>query len=316
MSQFTKYTGTITGQTGSLVTALNSILVTGQGWTAYSGNTSTQAAYQQSAGSGLWLYVDDNAPAVAAEAQVAGFETVSAIPPTDSAHFPLTTELGNSPSGRLMWRKSATSDSTARNYKAWADGRTIIMFFETGDYTNGYSAVYFGDFYSFVPLDGYNCVCTGRTQSNYTSSNYERLTYMGSGSNIISTTSSNLSFAVARSRLGSGGSLAHGIVADRSKGIVGNAAYGIIPYPNSADGGLYLSPMYVYDPTTSPNPSVRGRLRGLWIPAHTQGSFSDGNTVSGTTELSGYTFEFVSGINSQSTEGTLAIETSNTLETN
>jgi hypothetical protein len=310
MAQFTKYTGTITGEVGSLITALDAILVTGQGWTkSFSGTN--KAVYRAPSGNQLYLRVDDNGPGAggAKEARITGYETMSDVD-TGTGPFP-TAAQGVGGVAMVAVRKSVSADSTARSYKAWADSRTIMFFCSTGDQATEYRTFMFGEIYSFVNSDSYRTAICGRAAENSGTLNNERLgTYQAT----IGTAGSG--FFVARGHTGLSTSVLMGRHTDQAKSTV-DGFIGGVPYPNPADGGLVLGRIWLHDLVTSPIQGIRGRIRGLWVPFHAAASYNDGDTFSGTGELAGKTFELVKTFGSAGgVSGVAVIETSNTLETN
>lgn len=308
MAQFTKYTGTITGANGTLITALDAALVTGQGWTkAYTG--ANKAAYQQAGGNQFYLRVQDDGPGAggAKEARITGYETMSDVD-TGTGPFP-TAAQGVGSVAMVVVRKSADA-GTARNYKLWADDRTVMFFCESEGTAGQWFAFMFGDFYSYVASDGYRtCIC-GRLTENSTATTAERIVYMGTA---VSSAGSGL--FVARGYSGSGGSVVTGRFSDVA-GLNSGLSIGLIPFPNPADGGLYVAPLRLNDTVTAPANHVRGHLRGFWVPCHPVGSYNDGDTFSGVGELSGKTFEIVKSVYNSSNACVISIETSNTLDTN
>jgi len=72
-------------------------------------------------------------------------------------------------------------------------------------------------------------------------------------------------------------------------------------------------PIWITDPSTAPATSLRGRLRGIWSAVHPVASFSDGDTVSGTDDLSGKTFLAMKSVAyANPGDGVCFVETSDT----
>src|SRR5579859_6881055 len=165
VSQFTKYTGTVTGQAGSLITALDAALVTGQGWSKVFSGTN-KAAYRAPSGNRLYLRVQDDGPGTggAREARYTGYEAMSDVD-TGVNPFP-TSSQGVSSTAMQVIRKSNTADATARNYVIFADTRTIYMFVLTGDAVGVYFCWTWGEIYSYVTSDSWNTMIAGRTTEN------------------------------------------------------------------------------------------------------------------------------------------------------
>ncbi len=313
--QFTKYTGTITGEVGSLITALDAILVTGEGWTkVYTGTD--KAVYQAPSGSQLYLRVQDDAPGAggAKEARITGYETMSDVD-TGTGPFP-TAAQGVGGAAFLVVRKSVSADNVTRSYKAWADARSLLFFCKSEvavASAGSWYAFSFGEFYSFVTADAYNCAICGRAAENSNAVTAENLCSVQ-----VNMTSAGIGFYVARGHLGLGGSVLMGRTSDSAKGGSSETSFnGVVYFPNPADGGLYVSRIWLHDTVTLPAIGVRGRFRGLWVPLHISGSYADGDVFAGTGELAGKTFEMVKVVYATSgIAGVAAIETSDTLETN
>lgn len=322
MAQFTIYKSTdasapsLSGTVGSLVALLDACLVTGYGaksaagWTKpYTGTN--KAAFLQGGGNGFYLRVQDDAPGAAAarEARLTGYETMSDVD-TGTGPFP-TAAQGAGGVAMAVARKSNTADATARAWKVFADDRTVIAFVLTGDTAGIYYCWMFGDIYSAVPSDGYRTMLIARTAENATSRANEVLAQW------VGLTSAGAFQFIARSYLGTGSSVILGKHGEQAKNSGTATFVGTLAYPNPSDGGLYLSPIWLHDPTTAPTPSIRGRLRGIWQFLHAITNVTDGDTVSGMGDLAGRSFEFIKSVSDPASNTIVfAIETSNTLDTN
>lgn len=304
---FTKYTGNITGEAGSLITALDAILVTGEGWAAdYTGTNSS--TYRAPSGVRHYLRVDDNGPGAGTykEARIVGYEAMSDVD-TGTGPFPTAAQAAN---GQFA-RKSATADATNRAYIAYADALTLYFFCATGDSANVYFAFGFGEYYSLLTGNNYRSFLCGRITENNNNATTDRLC------SLVSALSTSHQFYVPRGYTGLGTAVAMSRVGDTAR--LGSASdyAGTIPYPNATDGGLYLTPITIGDPTTAPANHVAGRMRGIWAPLHPLASFNHGDTVTGTGDFAGKTFEVIKTVSgSGGAAGAAFIETSDTLETN
>jgi hypothetical protein len=289
----------LTGQVGSLTALLDAVLVNGYGaktaagWTIAQTGTNKRGYLQALSGAnnpaGMVLYVDDTGPGAggAREARVCGFETLSAITPTGTGQFPTAAQspIGT---GQLVIRKSNTADATARAWTIVANGQTIYLFTETGDWVAPSLAAFtfvFGDFKPYRATDQYAVGIIGRNTENSSSSINESFACMGPSSswNLASKTWGHF---IARSWTGVGGSVQCsktydwgkigspsllGWNADSQTGFSGstqmlpgrNVTGNQWPAPNGADGGLYVSPCYTFHSF-----SMRGYWPGLWIPLH------------------------------------------------
>lgn len=319
MAQFTIYRSTdgsaptLNGTVDSLRQLLKACLVDGYGaqadvgWTeAFTGTD--KAAFQ--AGSGVQHYFrvqDDGAGTGGAkEALIRGFETMSDVD-TGTGPFPTAAQSALT-SNSLIARKSTTADATARPWIIVADERTCYGFIKTGDNAAVYMAFAFGEFYSLLSSDNYRSLVIGRTTENsglITVDNLDKL------STIMTATTNGHFFPRGYTQLGT--SVAFGVHGDSAKSNDAASTVGVLPFPNPVDGGLFLSPVWLHDPTTAPTTNIRGRMRGFWHFLHPIASVADADTVSGVGDLAGKTFLF---IRQGGNAGIYTIETSNTLETN
>ena len=305
MAQFTKYTGTLSGQNGTLITALDAALVTGQGWdNTLAGGGANKRCYRPPAGNQFYLRVRDDGPDVggAKEARICGYEAMTDVD-TGTHLFPAAAQMADG----LYVRKSATADGVARTYQIWADDRTFYMFILTGDTAGMYYGWGFGDFYSLVASDGYRTMIRGWGAANNTTQTYSGMDLISA--NVTLTTIANY---MARGHTGLAGSVNFGVHGDSAKSTSGTL-FGSVPFTNPSNGGLYIAPVWIHDPTTAPANGLRGRLRGFWQFLHAIASITDGDTFTGTGDLAGKTFVV---LKQSRNAGVYIIETSNTLETN
>lgn len=315
--------GVIDGTAGSLCNVLDICLVNGNGgshpaagssggvgaWSiAFTGTN--KRAYRPASGGGNRFYfrVQDDAPGAAGaqEARVVGYESMTTVD-AGTNPFPTVAQQTNG----LFVRKSAAASSVARSWKVIADDRTCYVFIQSGDSAGVYLAGMWGDTYSNLSGDGFRTGIIWRVTENSNSvvTTNERFSFLASGS------SAQTGNYVARSRSGSVGALSIGknVSLDGNTGTAAIGANGVtIAYPNGEDGGLYLTPIYLFDPTTSPATSYRGRLRGIWNGVHPAASFNDGDTFTGVGDFSGKTFMI---IKSTAGSGYIVAETSDTWDT-
>jgi hypothetical protein len=287
-------------------------LVTGEGWTKPYSGTNT-AVYQQAAGNQFYLWVNDNAPSVATDARIRGYEVMSSADDSGTGPFPTATQFGNG----IFCRKSNTANGTTRNYKIFADDRTAYVFIKTGDSdADYYSSMYFGDYYSYMGAEGYRTAIAAKNTENSSNEYYDMLTYFVYGLGDTSAGSRNPYCARGYTGLGSAVNLElTGDVA--SDPGVKHSLSGRIVFP-SGDGRVYAARVRLFDRTTGGLYTPRGYLRGFWQFLHPYNSVTDGDTINGTGTLSGRTFEFVfrSGAGASGHPGVYMIETSDTLDTN
>jgi hypothetical protein len=298
----------LSGTAGSLTTLLDAILVNGYGskaaagWTiAFSGTN--QRDYKQGTGSnGYYLDVNDNAPATATEARMRGYETMSALG-TGTQPFPTTAQS----SFGVTCRKSATSNSTARNWYCIADATCFYLFVDTTD-NPGYSFTFmFGDIFSYKSGDTYNTLIIGRDVDNNSATNADHLGHIGHGntSPLINGLGGHY---IDRVWTGTGGSLPctkfSSFACGGSTACVGSSA-ALVSYPNGPDAALELSPIWV-----AHGGAVRGYLKGAWAPLHYQ-PCGHGDQFSGTGNMSGKSF-MAFNVQGSNVTGQIIMETSNT----
>jgi hypothetical protein len=317
MAQFTIYRSsdtsapTLSGTAGDLVNVLDKCLVAGYGAKAAAGwskpyTGANKAAFRPGAGTRFYLRVQDDAPGVgvARECRLNGYEVMSDVD-TGTGPFPS--------SSFLTGRKSTDTSATTRTWLVVADNRTAYVCVLTGDTAQRYFCFAFGDFYSFINSDQYNCMLIGRTGENAAPQvNSEHMADLAvAPSGVLG------GHHMARGHTGLGGAVNFGKHGDSAKS--GSLTYinGILPFTNPSDGGLYLSRIWVHDPATTPVNGIRGRLRGLWHFLHPLGSVADGDTINGVGELAGKSFLFVRNAWAYAgNDAILTFETSDTLETN
>lgn len=284
-------TGTVSGTVGSLITALDLELVTNRGWTKeYTG--ANKAAYRNSASALARKYMrivdDGTAPVGAREAMIQGFATMTDVD-TGTGQFPT--------SGNVYVRKSNTADATARTYLAVGDDKTFYLFILTGDTANQYLSHGFGDFYSYKPGDNQACILFARPNNQPSSSEYvffwhwNNIAYSANSANYIGGTVAGTSGEVQLCKTVAGAALNNIWSGSNINGLVG--------YPNTADGAIWLSP---YQLITSAGGGavadkvVRGKLRGIFFPLQSSINFNDGDTFSGAGDLAARSFRIIKGI--------------------
>lgn len=314
----------LTGQVGTLVALLDAVLVNGYGSQTAAGWTIAYTAtnkrdYKQGTGSnGFYLDIDDSGPGAAGarEARMRGYETMTALA-TGTNPFPTTAQI----SSGCVARKSTTADATARPWTIVADATCFYLFMDTGDYTlpNYAISVMFGDFFSYKSSDAYSTIIIGRsTENNGINGGAETfpvLTNSWTGSMLSTTLGGHF---VTRNTNGIAGSVACGKIGGALCGTNSNGShesdiggnYSVLPYPNTADNAMELSPIWIVHGSM-----VRGYLKGLWAPGHRQ-PCGHWDTFSGTGNMAGKSFQafnMTTGIGYWGNGGGQAImETSNT----
>ena len=307
----------LNGQAGSLCTVLDAILVNGYGAKAAAGwaiefTGTNKRIYRPPTGALRARYrVQDDAPRAAPfndgrEARIRASEAASAID-TQTSLFPTTTQVTNG----LAVRKSATADATARAWVCVADERTMYFFAKTGDYT-GYASFMMGEYYSDKSSsDALNGLVGGRVVEQIAATpiplaSQEPLGALAAVTAAVAghyTPRDSTEVSASAVNVGKHGNAAHSAV-----GLVG-----LIQYPNYPDSGLYLSQVWLHEP--SPNATIRGRLRGFWHFLHPAGSpVNDLDTWAGAGAYAGKDFMAIKP--TADGLGMFVIETSDTWETN
>lgn len=328
MAQFTIYQNTdgsapaLDGTVGSLVALLDACLVNGYGAKVAAGWTkpftgTNKAAFKQGAGSnGMYLRVQDDAPGAggAKESRITGYEAMTTVDAGTNV-FPSAAQ-GVGGIAMLVSRKSGSADATARDWIVIADSRTVYVLVKSevavGSPGN-YYAFGFGEFFSFQLNDPYRVFILGRVLENTNSTASEVFTRFDG---LISTGTTG--HFMPRGHNGTYGPIDLSKTSDFVKNGSTGTGSGVVPYTNPSDGGLYLAPFWISDPTTAPVNGLRGRFRGIWLFLHPVASVNDRDTVSGgaSGELTGKTFLFIKTCPSSGGDGIGVIETSNTVETN
>lgn len=291
---------TVANSTNPTVTTL-----TVTGWSIAFGPTTNQADYQQGGGNQFYLDVNDNAPGAGTgkEARAFGFEAMSALG-VGTGQYPTTVQR---PAG-IIPRKSATADATTRTWLLIADDRTLHLFVLTTDGAGTYYTFSWGDFYSEVLNDSFRTQIIGRHTENDSGSGGENFGTVETACNQAVRTG----HYVVRAYTGLGSSVQNLKITDSSKSNGANGLFGVVPFLNGPNGGLYLVPI-----TLCESSHLRGRLRGVWAPMHAVASYNDGDTFNGNNQLAGRTFLVVKNVLLiTGTAGAAVLETSDTWDTN
>ena len=287
--------------------------ITYLGWLEVQTGTN-QRDYKQGPGSnGYIMSINDNGPGAATgqEARIKGFEASTSLG-VGTNQFPTTTQAANG----LFIRKSNALSAATRGWFIIADTRTIYVFLATTDTAGTYSSTVFGDIYSLstLPNDLGRCIIIARNLENnagiaVTSEFMGAMKEMGAS---IAGHYLNRDYQGSASAVACGkfGALEY---ASSYQGLSGSftAMIGGMAFKNPADNQIYISPMWVH--TIAGGNYFRGRLRGFYMWCHSAASAADGDTFTGSGDLSGKTFMVVRLI---SDGGVAAIEISDTWETN
>lgn len=336
MAQLTIYRSTdasapvLTGQTGSLIALLDACLVNGYGSKSAAGwghpfaGSSTKQVYRGGTGIRFYLRVLDDGSLTGSfrDCGVRGGESMSDVD-TFTNPFPTVAQQTNG----LNWRKSNTADATARPWVILADDRTVYVMIQSGDSgsTAGFWPLFvFGEYFSYKAADAHNSILIGATTftagtlSFGSTGSYQGDEITGGmqttlGGHYIARIAAETGTSVACHKKGAF-HLTHLQASSHSV----DTLYGSLAYPNAADGGIYIHPLWVMDGTTPD--VVHGELRGCHHCCHFSTFFSDDDTIPGAPG-SGKTYlikkktpgnpNSISGL-----AGIWCFETSNTLRTN
>lgn len=302
---------------------LDAVLVNGYGakaaagWSKPQSTVSNSCSYKQGAAAkaGFTFVLHDNGLVNSWEAKATGWKAAtSQTTPVGagSGQFPLPAQLLTN--GCVNIRKSIANNATARVWTIFADARTVYLFVNTGDTATIRMDFGFGEIYSlWGASDTNNCFIAGRSTDSSTTS-----TAANGGLDRMQTpavTSSNVGQYLADTYGGNTGSIILSACGDLSKSSslmsasAAIVAAGALPTPNTSDSAYYLAPMNVFEPSWG----LRGRFRGLYHICHPVANVSDGAIITGTGDLAGKSFLVM---NPAGAGGMLAIETSNTVDTN
>lgn len=289
----------LTGQSGTLVTLLDAVLVNGYGsktaagWTkSFSGTN--KAAYRQAAGSQHYLRVQDDLGASYGRAYVLGYETMSTVD-AGTNPFPSSVQTYHG------WGKSSTTDATARPWVIFADDRRFYIFVQTGeDASTPWASGFFGDIISYTTSDAYaSCLISRYSTSGASAHVYslDNLAYMYHAGNGYS---GLVNYGgMPRNHSGTYGPVNVARHTDQFKALAGTASpssafYAGAPtsgltYPQPTNSSLVIAPIWMHHNHGSAN-VVRGHMPGLWAPMHRK-PLANNDTFSGTGSMSGKTFE-------------------------
>jgi hypothetical protein len=293
------------GTTGSLVNLLDLCLVDGFGASTPLGwgkpfTGASMRVYRPPSGLRYYLDVDDAGPGAGTfkEARMRGYETMTALS-TGTNLFPTVAQLANG----LFIRKSVALDATPRNWYLIGDERTFYLAVQTGDTTNSYYEMSFGEIFSFKTTDLGRVFISGRaTENSGTAVNENSDSFAAS---VASTTTGHY---LARDTNGAVGAITMGQIQD---GTLFSGAAGVIAFTNPADNLVMIPPIRIVH--SALGNTVRGRYRGRWTFAHPLTSASDRDFYSGQDDLAGRQFIV---LEQSANGGFLCYETSDTWDTN
>jgi hypothetical protein len=253
----------------------------GSGWTKPFADGTNVAVYKQPAGTnGFYMRIDDNSTANVA--RLLGYETMENVS-TGLTPFPTAIQQA----GGLYVLKSDALNNTERPWIVVTSGGMFYLF---GNYDNNTTWTYgqgtaFGDIKSYKAGggDAYGTIILGSTGTSYSTNTLYYLTSTISG--LVGGS------WMTRSYTGLGSAIPVGKTSDYSKGNNNNIGTAGAPYPSPIDGGLYVAPIWINEPT--PTTAVRGELPGVWCPLHAK-PLTHGDIWSPVTgSLAGKTFEAI-----------------------
>lgn len=241
-----------TGISNQTATGTITARLAGLGW-AKTYNATNLAAYKPSdvTATGCLLRVDDTGTTAA---RTRGYRTMTDVN-TGVGPFPADVP------GGLYWPKSATADTTGRGWVLVGDGRTFYLavdYSTTLASTFGFNAA-FGDLVSVKSPDADGCLIHGFAAAGYGTAGANTTSDFEHGDANAAAVGTYL----ARGFTALGGAIqarrSFPLITGSTGAKSGNVG---LPFPNGADGGVYLSPLNVIDHATGVH---RGKAPGLGL---------------------------------------------------
>jgi len=230
----------------------------------------------------MYLCCDDTGGSTGGggEARMYGYETMTSVD-AGTNPFPTAAQSANG----YFWRKSSTTDATARAWWIITDGKLVYYFNQydlaaaklmTGPTFSGA----FGDFLSYKAGDAYSTILTGCSAAGATSSSalnglFNAMQSITNGSSFSSST------VVPRDYTGVPGARYVGLLGSGLGSPFGGTTY--ISYPHLIDSGYYLSPALITQTTPA---LVRGRIPGMYEGWHGR-TFNHGDIIDNVQGLPG-----------------------------
>lgn len=269
----------LTSTAGALLTVLDAVLVTGQGWTKPFSSVNV-AVYKQPVGSnGFYLRVDDSG---ANFARACLYETMSDVN-TGTGQTPTSVQLSG---GYYIHKK------TPGGWIAFAHGGNLHLFTQYDASRTYYFRV--TDLISNKPADAYHTNISGQIYDNTSIVNTGTVTSLANSANFSH---------VVRSASGTGESVEAGqINVSQGSTTISTAAPA---YPDPVSGKLKVGKFRIAEKASN---SVRGYMPGVLLMDHAGSVFTDRSTLDGTGALAGRTFMAVSWGSSSAQQ--ILIETS------
>jgi hypothetical protein len=213
----------------------------------------------------MCLRVDDTGTT---SARITAFETMTDIN-TGTGQFPTSAQQA----GGLFWDKSNTANATVNTWQIAADSR-FLMFargYRSGNLPTETPATYqisaFGDIVPTKAGDAFACIISGATSSQAGGS-------LGATDGVsMASTAPNqaaLGLFMPRSFTALGSSIAVGRANPSLTGAGTQYVSGSVnapgpSFPNTTDGGLYVTQQYIYEITGSAPSALRGFTPGWFV---------------------------------------------------
>lgn len=239
-----------TGVPDGAVTGTVTIKLAPAGWTkVFSGTNLAVYRTPDVEATRMFLRVDDTS---GRNARVVGYESMTDVN-TGAGAFPAAAQI----SGGGYWPKADSTSASARAWTIVADIRTFRLHMHTTASSPGVagSVWHFGDFDSVRSGDPYACAlfCAASDQSSSSAVQSGACEFLNGANAYIPRSYVMISGSVA---------IAHTGEALVSNSNAGTVAVNVPTYPNYADNALVLMRKVLVEPAAS----LRGRLRGLWLP--------------------------------------------------
>jgi len=265
----------VTPATGTLLYAKASL-----GWTKpFAAGTNSQTYRSADATTNqFYLQIIDNGATAGTtkEAQVYGAEVMTADQAVTVGQFPT---VGFATTG-MCWRKSDTADATVRPWTIIGDGRVFYLQTQPSSAATVTAQLYgFGHFATLKLGDSYNTFLAAGSAFNTTNT----LGGLIAAQPITAINTATAGMIIARS-FTQVGIATNGNICGFGGTFIGGVT--CIGYPNAADTGYYVNPVFVGETVFSG--TLRGRLLGFYNSLHSN-PLSNWDTVTGVTGLPGIT---------------------------
>lgn len=287
----TTFTYTVSGTPATPATGTILYNIPPAGWSIAFTATNKRAYFMGAAAvARKYMRVHDNATGTggAKEALVRGFNTMSTVD-AGTGPFPTNAQSALTDNSQII-RKSNTADATTRAYEIWADDKTIIIIIVTGDSGAIKFALYFGEYESSSIGDTTACMIAARTAENTTAFT-SNSAFLQDASSIAtgSGSSTGQKFTCGDA---AGANISTACWCSPGQFVTGatTISNGLIPYPNTLDGGLYLQPLFLFRNNGAALPQPFGKMRGVMFSSHPASTFTDADSFAGVGDVAGRNF--------------------------